>query len=154
MKDGEIMIKEFVNNGYRYVLSGPSLKLSKVKLNGVDITKYLSNQSTISEYDVSKNSGRDVTNANGDMILNVINTKYRLDLVTRPLTEDELVDFFIEIRKRPSPIEVEFLNPFDKKWKTIKCYRGDRSAQSMLSYLIDGQLVELYNPISQAIIEL
>lgn len=154
MKDGEIMIKEFTNGEYKYVLAGPSLKLSKVKLNGVDITKYLSNKSTIGEYDVSKNSGRDVTTANGTMILNVLATKYRLDLVTRPLTEDEIVDFYTEIRKKPAPIEVEFLNPFDKQWKTIQCYRGDRSAQSMLSYIIDGQLVELYNPISQAIIEL
>lgn len=148
------MIKEFTNGEYKYVLAGPTLKLSKVKLNGVDITKYLSNQSTVGEYDVSKNSGRDVTTANGTMILNVLATKYRLDLVTRPLTEDEIVDFYTEIRKRPSPIEVEFLNPFDKQWKTIQCYRGDRSAQSMLSYIIDGELVELYNPISQAIIEL
>lgn len=148
------MIKEFTNGKYKYVLAGPSLKLSKVKLNGVDITKYLSNQSTVGEYDVSKNSGRDVTTANGTMILNVLATKYRLDLVTRPLTEDEIVDFYTEIRKKPAPIEVEFLNPFDKQWKTIQCYRGDRSAQSLLSYIIDGQLVELYNPISQAIIEL
>ena len=148
------MIKEFTNGEYKYVLAGPSLKLSKVKLNGVDITKYLSNQSTVGEYDVSKNSGRDVTTANGTMILNVLATKYRLDLVTRPLTEDEIVDFYTEIRKKPAPIEVEFLNPFDKQWKTIQCYRGDRSAQSMLSYIIDGELVELYNPVSQAIIEL
>lgn len=148
------MIKEFTNDGYIYVLSGPTLKLSKVKLNGVDITKYLSNQSVVSEYDVSKNSGRDTTTANGTMILNVIGTKYRLDLVTRPLTEDEVVDFFTEIRKRPSPITVEFLNPFDKKWATINCYRGDRGAQSMSAYEMDGRLVEMYNPISQAIIEL
>ena len=148
------MIQEFTDNGYRYKLSGPSLKLSKVKLNGVDISHYLSNQSTIGEYDVSKNSGRDVTNANGDMILNVVNTKFRLDLVTRPLTEDELVDFYAEIRKRPSPIEVEFLNPFDKEWKTIQCYRGDRLAQSMFPYEVDNTLVEIYEPISQAIIEL
>ena len=148
------MIKEFTNGEYKYVLAGPTLKLSKVKLNGVDITKYLTNQSTVGEYDVSKNSGRDVTTANGTMILNVLATKYRLDLVTRPLTEDEIVDFYTEIRKKPSPIEVEFLNPFDKQWKTIQCYRGDRSAQSMLSYIIDGELVELYNPVSQAIIEL
>ena len=94
MKDGELMIKEFSNGSYRYVLSSPTLVISKVKLNGVDISKYLSNQSKIAWYDVSKNSGRDTTNADGTMVLNVINTKYRLDLVTRPLTEDEVVVFF------------------------------------------------------------
>lgn len=41
------MIKEFTNNGYRYVLSSPVIVISKVKLNGVDISKYLSNQSKV-----------------------------------------------------------------------------------------------------------
>lgn len=153
MKVGDFMIKEFINESYRYVLSGPILTLSKVKLNGVDITKYLTNKSKVSWYDVSKNSGRDTTNADGTMVLNVIATKYRLDLVTRPLTEDELVDFFSEIIKSPT-LEVEFLNPFDKQWKTIQCYRGDRIAQSMLPYETEDGLVELYNPITQALIEL
>lgn len=153
MKDGETMIKEFINGSYRYILSSPSLIISKVKLNGVDISKYLSNQSKVGWYDVSKNSGRDISNADGTMVLNVISTKYRLDLVTRPLTEDEIVDFFAEIIKAPT-LTVDFLNPFTKEWKTIQCYRGDRSAQSMLPYQTEEGLVELYNPISQAIIEL
>ena len=153
MKDGETMIKEFINGSYRYVLSSPTLIISKVKINGVDISKYLSNQSKIGWYDVSKNSGRDVTNADGTMVLNVVSTKYRLDLATRPLTEDELVDFYSEIIKAPT-MEVEFLNPFTKQWKTIQCYRGDRSAQSMLPYITPDGLIELYNPITQAIIEL
>ena len=88
------MIKEFTNNGYRYVLAGPVLVVSKVKLNGVDISKYLSNNTKISWYDVSKNSGRDTTNADGTMVLNVINTKWRLDLVSRPLTDDEMIGYF------------------------------------------------------------
>ena len=153
MKDGETMIKEFINGSYRYVLSRPTMIISKVKINGVDISKYLSNQSKIGWYDVSKNSGRDVTNADGTMVLNVVSTKYRLDLATRPLTEDELVDFYSEIIKAPT-MEVEFLNPFTKQWKTIQCYRGDRSAQSMLPYITPDGLIELYNPITQAIIEL
>lgn len=148
------MIKEFTNNGYRYVLSSPVLVISKVKLNGVDISKYLSNQSKVAWYDVSKNSGRDTTNADGTMVLNVINTKWRLDLVTRPLTDDEVVDFYAEIIKRPAPISVDFLNPFTKQWQNISCYRGDRTAQAMLPYQTSDGLVELYNPASQAVIEL
>lgn len=147
------MIKEFTNNGYRYVLSSPVLVISKVKLNGVDISKYLSNQSKVAWYDVSKNSGRDTTNADGTMVLNVINTKWRLDLVTRPLTEDEVVDFYSEIIKAPT-LSVDFLNPFTKKWKHINCYRGDRTAQAMLPYQTPNGLIELYNPASQAVIEL
>lgn len=153
MKDGEIMIKEFTSNGYKYVLAGPVLVVSKVKLNGVDISKYLSNNTKISWYDVSKNSGRDVTNADGTMVLNVINTKWRIDLVSRPLTEDEVVDFYAEIRKAPT-LSVDFLNPFTKQWQNISCYRGDRVVQAMLPYQTPNGLVELYNPASQAVIEL
>ncbi len=153
MKDGELMIKEFTSNGYKYVLAGPVLVVSKVKLNGVDISKYLSNNTKISWYDVSKNSGRDVTNADGTMVLNVINTKWRIDLVSRPLTEDEVVDFYAEIIKAPT-LSVDFLNPFTKKWQNISCYRGDRVAQPMLPYQTSDGLIELYNPASQAVIEL
>lgn len=147
------MIKEFTSNGYKYVLAGPVLVVSKVKLNGVDISKYLSNNTKISWYDVSKNSGRDVTNADGTMVLNVINTKWRIDLVSRPLTDDEVVDFYAEIIKAPT-LSVDFINPFTKQWQNITCYRGDRAAQSMLPYITPDGIVELYNPASQAVIEL
>ena len=147
------MIKEFTSNGYKYVLAGPVLVVSKVKLNGVDISKYLSNNTKISWYDVSKNSGRDVTNADGTMVLNVINTKWRIDLVSRPLTDDEVVDFYAEIIKAPT-LSVDILNPFTKQWQNITCYRGDRAAQSMLPYITPDGIVELYNPASQAVIEL
>lgn len=153
VKDGEIMIKEFTSNGYKYVLAGPVLVVSKVKLNSVDISKYLSNNTKISWYDVSKNSGRDVTNADGTMVLNVINTKWRIDLVSRPLTDDEIIDFYAEIIKAPT-LSVDFLNPFTKQWQNITCYRGDRVVQSMLPYQTPDGLIELYNPASQAVIEL
>ena len=152
------MIQEFVSGGYRYSLASPSLLLSKVKLNNVDISKYLSNQSQVGWYDVSKDSGRDTTTANGKIVLNVIATKYRLDLVTRTLTRDEMVDFFAEIRKRPSPIEVEFLDPFTNTWKTIECYRGDRLAQASRAVQVNEggtpALVEMFEPVGQAIIEM
>ena len=151
------MIQEFINGVYKYKLASPALVISKVKINNVDISKYLSNQSKIGWYDVSKNSGRDVTNADGTMILNVIATKYRLDLVTRPLSEDEVVDFFAQIILSPT-MTVQFLNPFTKQWKTITAYRGDRVVQAYAPYKFkEGNvdvLKELFNPVSQALIEL
>ena len=151
------MIQEFVSGAYKYTLASPTLILSKVKINDVDISKYLSNQSLVAWYDVSKNSGRDTSTADGTMILNVIGEKYRLDLVTRQLTRDEVVDFFTEIRKKPSPIKVEFLNPFTNTWKTITAYRGDRAAQPAYPMQMkegnNDVLVELFNPITQALIE-
>ncbi len=148
------MIKEFTNGKYIYTLASPALVVSRVKLNGTDISKYLTDQTKVAWYDVSKNSGRDATNADGTMVLNVIATKYRIDLATRPLTQDEVIDFFKEIMKRPAPISVEFLNPFTGEWKTIQCYRGDRAAQTLLPYKTPDGTIQIYNPISQAVIEL
>ena len=151
------MIQEFISGAYKYTLASPALTLSKVKINNVDISKYLSNQSQVGWYDVSKNSGRDTTTADGRMILNVISTKYRLDLVTRQLTRDEVVDFFAQIRIRPT-MTVQFLNPFTNTWKTISAYRGDRTAQAAYPVLVkegnEDVLVEMFNSITQAIIEL
>lgn len=126
-----------------------ALQLTFVKVNGKDLSNYLASGSKVGWYDVSKNSGREVSNANGDMILNVINDKYRLDLVTRPMTDDEVVDFYSEIRKSPT-MTVEFLNPFTKKMQTINCYRGDRSVEWQQPY--GGSL--LFASIQQALIEL
>lgn len=152
-----MMIQEFNQGVYTYKLASPSLVLSKVKINNVDISKYLTNESSVGWYDVSKDSGRDTTTADGKMILNVISQKYRLDLVTRKLTRDEIVDFFAQIRIRPTMI-VSFLNPFTNTWKTINAYRGDRSAKASYPVLVnEGNnrvLVEVFDSISQALIEL
>ena len=151
------MIQTFSNGVYTYTLNGLSLVLSQVKINNVDISRYLTDQTQIGWYDVSKNSGRDTTTADGTMILNVISQKYRIDLVTRPLTADETIDFFAQIKIAPT-MSVSFLNPFDGQWKTINCYRGDRVVQGLMTKTAtEGQtqrLVKINNSISQALIEL
>jgi len=152
-----MMIQEYTQGVYTYKLASPSVVISKVKINNVDISKYLSNNSQVGWYDVSRNSGRDTTTADGKMILNVISTKYRLDLVTRQLTRDEIVDFFAQIKLRPT-MEVKFLNPFTNTWKTINAYRGDRIAQAaypvQVTEGVNNALVEIFNPVSIALIEL
>ena len=151
------MIQEFSQGVYTYKLASPSLVISKVKINNVDISKYLTNESQIGWYDVSKDSGRDTTTADGKMILNVISQKYRLDLVTRKLTRDEVVDFFAQIRLRPT-MSVSFLNPFTNTWKTITAYRGDRTIKADYPMLmVEGNnqvLVEIFDSVAQALIEL
>lgn len=130
--------------------SGISLNVQVVLVNGVDISNFLASGSKVGWYDVSKDSGRDVANANGDMILNVINDKYRLDLVTRPLTDEEVGTFYSEIKKAPT-MNVTFRNPFENnQMTTIRCYRGDRSLEMLQPY--GGSL--LFNQVSQALIEL
>ena len=120
-----------------------------IKVNGQDLSNYLASGSKVGWYDVSKNSGRETTNANGDMILNVINDKYRLDILTRPMTDVELKEFFSEIKKSPT-MTVEFLDPFSMEMKTIQCYRGDRNVEWKMPY--GGNL--LFANVSQALIEL
>ena len=129
--------------------SNIALPLTFVEINGQDISNYLASGSKVSWYDVSKDSGRNTTNANGNMILNVINDKYRLDIMTRPLTDEEVVDFFKEIKKKPT-MSVKFLNPFTNSMITKKMYRGDRSAEWLQPY--GGSI--LFQAISQALIEL
>lgn len=151
------MIQEYNNGVYTYKLSTPAMVLSKVKINNVDISKYLTNESQVGWYDVSKDSGRDTSTASGKMILNVISQKYRLDLVTRQLTRDEVVDFFAQIKIAPT-MTVQFLNPFTNTWKTIQCYRGDRTAKAARVVPVkegnNDALVEMFEGITQALIEL
>lgn len=127
-----------------------ALPIQIVLINGVDISNYLASGSKVGWYDISKDSGRDAANANGDMIYNVINDKYRIDIVTRPLTDEEVVTFYSEIKKSPT-MNVTFRNPFEgNTMKTIKCYRGDRSLEMLQPY--GGSL--LFNKVNQALIEL
>lgn len=152
-----MMIQTFNNGVYTYTLSSPSLVLSQVKINDVDISKYLTDATQIGWYDVSKNSGRDTTTADGKMILNVISQKYRIDLATRPMTANETIDFFAQIKIAPT-MEVKFLSPFDGNWHTIQCYRGDRTVQGQTTqHVMENnveRIIKINAGISQALIEL
>lgn len=111
--------------------------------------KYIANYN-VNWYDVSKNSGRDVTNANGDMILNVINVKYRLDITTKPMNQSEMETFFAQIRLGSS-MSVNFFNPYTGAMQVANMYRGDRSVT--LKWKLDNGNI-LYEPVSIALIEL
>ena len=82
------------------------------------------------------------TNANGKMILNVVSTKYRLDLATNYLTSSEFIDFFSEIIKKPT-MTIEFYNPFTGGTNTISAYRGDRTASPYMPNIIGGTSIAL-----------
>ena len=126
-------------NSYSLIAGGSTLQ---VKINGQDVSKYLTMGTSVGWYDVSKNSGRDVQTASGKMILNVTATKYRLDLATPYLENDDFIDFFREIIKKPT-MTVEFLNPFTGNWKTINAYRGDRSASPYMPNIFSGTTIAL-----------
>lgn len=148
MNTNTVSPASFVFNSNLYMLTASACTFY-VKINGKDISKYLAPSTSVGWYDVSKNSGRDVTNANGKMIYNVVSTKYRLDLVCRYLDNDEFIDFYSEIIKEPI-MEVEFYNPFTGENKTATVYRGDRGAKPYMpwgaGFLFEGP--------TQALIEL
>lgn len=105
---------------------------------------------TVGWYDVSKDSGRDTTTADGTMILNVINKKFRLDINSTYMKQSELQSFFSQIKLGPI-MTVNFFNPYTGDRQTCRMYRGDRSVQ--LRYKIQGQEA-MYEPVSIALIEL
>ena len=100
-------------------------------------------------YDVSRDSGRDTTTADGTMILNVISQKYRLDITTKYLTGTELNNFYAQIKNAPT-MQVSFYDPFAKTRVTKTMYRGDRT--STLRYTTDTDA--MFEPITIALIQL
>ena len=104
---------------------------------------------TVGWYDVAKDSGRDTTTADGTMILNIINRKYRLDINTTYLTQAQLEAFFAQI-KVGSTMSVNFFNPYTGARQTCNMYRGDRSVT--LRYKNSAGTV--WEPVTIALIEL
>ncbi len=115
-----------------------------------DVSDYLSSDTKVNWYDVSKNSGREVSNANGDMILNVINDKWRIDIVTIPLKKSQYQDFFSEITPNPR-LYAKFKNPYTGQWKECLMYRGDRTSEEQWAITENNTV---YKGASLAIIEL
>lgn len=97
-----------------------------IKVNGVTLQNVATYQ--VGWYDVSKDSGRDTTTANGTMILNVISQKYRLDITTTYMTEAQLRAFYTQISASPI-MNVTFFNPYTGANVTKRMYRGDRTTQ-------------------------
>lgn len=100
-------------------------------------------------YDVSRDSGRDTTTADGTMILNVISQKFRLDITTKYLTGAELNTFYSQIKNAPT-MTVSFYNPYTASRETKTMYRGDRTSQ--LRYTKGNS--SMFEPITIALIQL
>lgn len=97
-----------------------------IKVNGTTLPHVATY--TVGWYDVSKDSGRDTTTADGTMILNVISQKYRLDITTTYMTEAQLQSFYQKISSAPT-MNVTFFNPYTGTNVTKTMYRGDRTTQ-------------------------
>jgi len=109
---------------------------------------YVSNYQ-VGWYDVSRDSGRDTTTADGTMILNVISQKYRLDITTGYLTGEQLHTFYTQIKNAPT-MTVSFYDPYTASRITRTMYRGDRT--STLRYTTEDS--SIFEPITIALIQL
>jgi hypothetical protein len=118
-----------------------------IYVNGVKLPYVATYQ--VGWYDVSRDSGRDTTTADGTMILNVISQKYRLDITTKYLTGTELHTFYSQIKNAPT-MTVSFYDPYTASRQTRTMYRGDRTSQ--LRYTQGNQ--SMFEPVSIALIQL
>lgn len=84
------------------------------------------------------------------MRYNPIAEKYKIILHTKPLTQEELTEFFSTI-KVLKELTVYYFNPFTGEFKTSKCYRGDRKITMKWDRKDRGIL---YNPTDISLIEL
>lgn len=111
----------------------------------------LANVSTyqVGWYDVSKDSGRDTTTADGSMILNVISQKYRIDITTTYMNNTELATFFSQIASSPTMM-VKFYDPYSASVQEVKMYRGDRNTQIRFT----DSTKAMFEPVTIALIQL
>lgn len=115
-----------------------------IKVNGQALNNIAGYE--VSWADLSDNSSR---NAQGNMRLNIVNDKRRIDIATTYLKEDELVAFFSKIPV--GELTVEFFDPYTGTTLTRKFYRGDRKVSLHWDLTDKGKL---YKPVSIGLIEI
>lgn len=84
------------------------------------------------------------------MHYNPVAQKYKVILHTKPLTQEELTEFFSTI-KALKELNVYFFDPYSGTHRTIKCYRGDRKITMKWNRTDKGIL---YNSTDISLIEL
>ena len=94
---------------------------------------------------VSDKSGR---NANGDTVIDVINKKVKLQVVFRPMLDNEMAELLEAIENYV--IDVTYRDSKTNSNKTITCYTGTPEPEY---YCIQGDRV-LYKQLSLNFIEL
>jgi len=116
-----------------------------VKVGSLDLTPYLMDYKT--DYNVLvADTGR---NAAGNLRLQVINRKAKLNIRFRPLNEDEMKTILLAI-KPFTGLSVQFWDVEQKAQRTITCYTNTASPDM---YWNKGENA-LYKDMSLALIEL
>lgn len=115
------------------------------KINNIDFSHLVSGLKIGYETLVSENSGR---NANGDTVIDVVNTKRKVYTTLRHTTHEEMSEFLTAIQDYV--VEVSFRNPTTGSLYTITAYTGTPEPEY---YTIQSDMV-IYKPMSLNFIEL
>lgn len=119
--------------------------MNYLKINGNDFSSLISGLKVGYETLVSDKSGR---NANGDTVVDVINRKVKIYATLRHTFQEEMESFLAAIDGYV--VEVSFLDPKTKAFKTITAYTGTPEPEY---YTIQPGNV-IYKPMNLNFIEL
>ena len=84
------------------------------------------------------------------MRYNPVAEKYKIVLHTKPLTQEQMTEFFSTI-KVLKELTVSYFNPYTGTTRTAQCYRGDRKITMKWNRTDVGIL---YTPTDISLIEL
>ena len=115
------------------------------KIGDKDFSHLVSQMKVGHETLVSDKSGR---NAKGEMFIDLVSKKFKIYITFRYMSDTEMNEVLQAIDNYI--INITFLNPIDKKMKTIKCYTGTPEPDA---YTIQDTRI-LYKPMSLNFIEL
>jgi hypothetical protein len=115
------------------------------KINNKDFSGLVSGLKVGYETLVSDSSGR---NANGDTVLDIVNTKHKLYVSLRHTIGDEMKDFLIAIQDYV--VNVSYREPKTGVLRTITAYTGTPEPEY---YTIQSDMV-IYKPMNINFIEL
>lgn len=115
------------------------------KVNNIDFSGLVSGLKIGTETLVSESSGR---NANGDTVIDVVNTKHKVYVNLRYTTQDEMSEFLNAIEDYV--VTVSYRNPTTGALYTITAYTGTPEPEY---YTIQSDMV-IYKPMSLNFIEL
>lgn len=115
------------------------------KINNIDFSHLVSGLKIGYETLVSESSGR---NANGDTVIDIVNTKRKVYVTLRHTTDDEMSEFLTAIKDYV--VETSFRNPTTGALYTITAYTGTPEPEY---YTIQSDMV-IYKPMSLNFIEL
>lgn len=114
------------------------------KIGNQDFSSYVKSMRVDMEVLLSDQSGR---NAAGDNLVDIVNRKDKVEIVFRPLFQEEMEILLSALA--PFVLNVSYLNPRTGALKTINCYINTPSPEYY--YILDDKI--LYKPLSVNFIE-